>query len=501
MVYRVSHYIDGEIGAGGYGTYPICNPATGERIGVVELGDEKAVDTAVASSRRAFEAWSRVSLGRRTDVLFAFRELLKAHAGELGEIVTREHGKILSDALGEVSRGLEVVEFACGIPELLKGEFTAQAATGIDVFSFREPLGVCAGITPFNFPVMCPLWMAPVAIACGNTFVLKPSELDPSASVFIAQLWTAAGLPEGVFNVVQGEGRAATALVNHVDVASVSFVGSTRVGKEVHRGGTAHGKRVQAMCGAKNHGVVLADADLDFAAASVVAAAFGAAGERCMALPVVVAVEEVADRLLDCLVAKAREIKVGDGMSSDVDMGPVISKAHRDRIEQTIAEARAAGARVVLDGRGFRPSNRPEGFFTGPTIIDRVTAEMRVYHEEVFGPVLVVLRARELDDAIGIIKSNRYGNGAAIFTSSGEAARRFARSVPVGMIGVNVPIPVPVAYHSFGGWQDSFAGESHIYGPEGVRFFTQAKVVTQRWPQPTAATAAFHFQATSSIGA
>jgi malonate-semialdehyde dehydrogenase (acetylating)/methylmalonate-semialdehyde dehydrogenase len=501
-VYTVSHYIAGQVVAGGHGQSPVYNPATGAQIGVVDNADEAIVDQAVAAAKQAFQMWSQTSLGRRTAILFRFRELLAAATDELAALVTSEHGKVLSDAAGEVGRGLDVIEYVCGIPELLKGEFTMQASNDLDVYSFREPIGVCAGVTPFNFPVMCPMWMAPVAIACGNTFVLKPAKADPSASLRIAELWQRAGLPDGVFNVVNGDRRTVKALETHPDVKSVSFVGSTTVGRELHDIATAHGKRVQAMCGAKNHGIVLADADLDFAAANTVAAAFGAAGERCMALPVIMVEEAVADEFLELTVAKAKAVKVADGMTPGADMGAIITAGERDRIEQIVTEAEAAGARVVLDGRGFRPEGRENGFFTGPTIVDHVTFDMRAYVEEIFGPVLVVLRIPDLDAGIEIIKANPYGNGAAIFTSSGHAARRFQREIPVGMIGINVPIPVPVAYHSFGGWQDSFFGESHIYGPEGVKFFTQGKVITQRWPAPkTEEKATFHFAGASSAAA
>ncbi|MCL2781638.1 MAG: CoA-acylating methylmalonate-semialdehyde dehydrogenase [Actinomycetia bacterium] len=495
MTFTVSHHIGGRIVTGGRGTSPIHNPSTGERIGDVELADAELVSQAVATAKEAFQSWSQSSLGRRTAILFAFRELMAANAEQLGAIVTREHGKVLSDAIGEVGRGLDVIDYVCGIPQLLKGEFTMQASSGLDVYSFREPLGVCAGVTPFNFPVMCPMWMAPVAIACGNTFVLKPSEADPSASLFIADLWQRAGLPDGVFNVVQGDRHAVAALETHPDVKSLSFVGSTRVGRELHAIGTAHGKRVQALCGAKNHGLVLADADLEFAATNAAASAFGAAGERCMALPVIAVVEQVAEEFIARVVDKAKAIKVADGMTADADMGAIISRSARDRIEATVTEAEAAGARVLLDGRGFHPDGHEDGFWTGPTILTDVTTDMRAYREEIFGPVLVIMRIKDLDEGIELIRDCPFGNGAAIFTGSGQAARRFTREIPVGMIGVNVPIPVPVAYHSFGGWQDSFVGESHIYGPEGVKFFTEAKAVTQRWTEPAAAT--FHFAGAS----
>ncbi len=495
MTYTVSHYIDGQIVTGGAKTSPIFNPSTGEQIGLVEAANATIVDQAVHSAKEAFQSWSQVSLGRRTAILFAFRELMAAHTKELAEIITREQGKVVSDAAGEVGRGLDVVEYVCGIPELLKGEFSMQASTGLDVYSFREPIGVCAGVTPFNFPVMCPMWMAPVAIACGNTFVLKPAKADPSASLFIANLWKQAGLPDGVFNVVQGDRHTVKALETHPDVRSVSFVGSTLVGKELYEIATQHGKRVQALCSAKNHGIVLDDADLDFAADNAVASAFGAAGERCMALPVILVQDDVADEFLRLVVEKGQAIKTADGMTPDADMGAIITRADRDRIEQTVTEAEQAGAVVVLDGRGFRPAGHEDGFWTGPTIVDQVTTDMRAYTEEIFGPVMLVMRIRDLDEGIALIKANPYGNGAAIFTSSGMSARRFTREIPVGMIGVNVPIPVPVAYHSFGGWQDSFVGESHIYGPEGVKFCTEGKVVTQRWTEPTHAT--FHFAGAS----
>jgi malonate-semialdehyde dehydrogenase (acetylating)/methylmalonate-semialdehyde dehydrogenase len=392
-----------------------------------------------------------------------------------------------------------VVEYVCGIPELLKGEYTMQASSGLDVYTFREPLGVCGGVTPFNFPVMCPMWMAPVAIACGNTFVLKPAKADPSASLFIADLWKRAGLPDGVFNVVQGDRHVVAAFQTHPDVQSLSFVGSTPVARELHRVGTAHGKRVQALGGAKNHGVVLADADLDFAAANTVAAAFGAAGERCMAIATAVVVDEVADDFIARVKLQAEAVKVADGTVPDADMGAIITRADRDRIEEIVTLAENDGAEIVLDGRGFRPAANPDGFFTGPTIIDGVRTDMRCYTEEIFGPVLTVVRVPSLDAAIELIRANPYGNGAALFTSSGAAARRFQREIPVGMSGINVPIPVPVAYHSFGGWKDSLIGEFHIYGPEGVAFFTRAKVVTQRWPLSAGpSTASFHFAGASS---
>jgi malonate-semialdehyde dehydrogenase (acetylating)/methylmalonate-semialdehyde dehydrogenase len=415
-------------------------------------------------------------------VLFRFRELVNANLKELAEIVSDEHGKVVSDAAGEVQRGLEVVEFACGIPQLLKGDFSDQVSRGVDVFSFREPLGVVAGITPFNFPVMVPMWMHPVAIACGNTFVLKPSERDPSASMRVAELWAEAGLPAGVFNVVHGDKEAVDALLDHPDVEAVSFVGSTPIAQHIYERCTATRKRVQALGGAKNHAIVLPDADLDFAANHLVAAAFGSAGERCMAISAAVTVGPAGDALVDAVNVKAREVVVGSGRDEKSEMGPVVTPQARDRIVGLIDAGEREGGKVTVDGRGFVVPGYENGFFVGPTVVDQVTQDMEVYREEVFGPVLSVLRADTVDEAIALINANPYGNGTAIFTSSGEAARRFQRGVKVGMIGINVPIPVPMAYYSFGGWKDSLFGQSHIHGPEGVAFYTRAKVVTSRWP-------------------
>ncbi|OJX96892.1 MAG: methylmalonate-semialdehyde dehydrogenase (acylating) [Micrococcales bacterium 73-15] len=490
----ISHWIDGAASPGGGHAQPVHNPATGEVIASLTIGDEADVERAVASAAAAAATWGDLSIARRAATLFRFRELLVAATDELAEVVSREHGKTLADARGEIARGLEVVEFACGVPELLKGDFSEQAATGIDVFSWREPLGVVAGITPFNFPVMVPLWMAPVAIACGNAFILKPSERDPSASLVLARLWREAGLPDGVFTVLQGDRTVVDALLVHPDVAAVSFVGSTPIARHVHATATAAGKRVQALGGAKNHGVVLADADLEDAANHLVAAAYGAAGERCMALSVAVVEESVADELIEILSAKARATRVSVGTDPEADLGPVITAAAKERIEGLITSAEEEGARIVVDGRGHVVEGHEGGFFVGPTLIDGVRPEHTVYREEVFGPVLDVVRVSGLAEAIDVINANPYGNGTAIFTSSGEAARTFRRGVKVGMVGVNVPIPVPVAWHSFGGWKDSLFGESHIYGPEGVRFYTRGKVVTQRWPARTRSTGPqFHF--------
>ena len=486
------HWLDGRPFEGNPSTTsPIHNPATGEVIAQLAHATESEVETIIASAKKASETWSEVSLARRTAVLFRFRELLVRHTDDLAEIVTREHGKVLSDAKGEIARGLEVVEFACGIPQLLKGEFSEQAATGIDVYSFRQPVGVVAGITPFNFPVMIPLWMSPVAIATGNTFILKPPGRDPGAAMLIAELWSKAGLPDGVFNVVHGDRSVISRLLTHPDVDAVSFVGATTTARIIYETGTKHGKRVQALGAAKNHGLVLADADLENAANNLIAAAYGAAGERCMALPVAVVQEQVADELVELLVEKARAVKVGPG-TGDADMGPVISEQAKARITGLIDSAEAEGAEILVDGRGHVVEGFEGGYFLGPTVVDRVSPEMTINKEEVFGPTLEIIRVGSLEEGIDLINANPYGNGTAIFTSSGEAARTFQRAVQVGMVGINVPIPVPVAWHSFGGWKDSLVGESHIYGPEGVKFYTRGKVITQRWPRQQGAVS-FHF--------
>jgi malonate-semialdehyde dehydrogenase (acetylating)/methylmalonate-semialdehyde dehydrogenase len=482
-VTTIEHWIGGGPTAGaGTRRSAVYNPATGARQHDVMLAERADVDAAVAAAKAAFASWSQASLSRRTKVLFAFRELVNAHVGQLAEIVSDEHGKVLSDAAGEVQRGLEVVEFACGIPQLLKGDYSDQASTGVDVFSFREPLGVVAGITPFNFPVMVPMWMHPVAIACGNTFVLKPSERDPSASNYVADLWRQAGLPDGVFNVVHGDKVAVDAILDHPDVAAVSFVGSTPIAKYIHGKATATGKRVQALGGAKNHAIVLPDADLEFAAQHLTAAAFGSAGERCMAISAAVAVGGAGDPLMDLLNRRAGEVVVGPGRDPRSEMGPVVTAAAKERIESLITAGEQQGAKVTVDGRGYRVPGHEDGFFVGPTVIDGVGTDMDVYTEEIFGPVLSVVRSDSVDAAIELVNANPYGNGTAIFTGSGEAARRFQRGVNVGMIGVNVPIPVPMAYYSFGGWKDSLFGDKHIHGPEGVSFYTRGKVVTSRWP-------------------
>ncbi|MDO8119773.1 CoA-acylating methylmalonate-semialdehyde dehydrogenase [Isoptericola sp. b490] len=493
MTTITTHWLDGQPYEGNHvTTSPIHDPATGGFVGELAHATPEDVEAIIASSRKASENWSQVSLAKRTAILFRFRELLVEHTDALAEIVTREHGKVLWDAKGEVARGLEVVEFACGIPQLLKGEFSEQAATGIDVYSFRQPVGVVAGITPFNFPVMIPLWMSPVAIAAGNTFILKPPGRDPGAGMFLAELWKMAGLPDGVFNVVHGDREVIGRLLTHPDVDAISFVGSTSTAKIIFETGTRHGKRVQALGAAKNHGLVLADADLDSTVENLVAAAYGAAGERCMALPVALVQEDIADELVAKLVAKAAQVKVGPGTSAGVDMGPVISEQAKARITGLIDSAEAEGAEILVDGRNLVVEGYEGGYFLGPTVVDKVSPEMTINQHEVFGPTLEIIRVAGLEEGIEIINRNRYGNGAAIFTSSGESARTFQRAVQVGMVGVNVPIPVPVAWHSFGGWKDSMIGESHIYGPEGVNFYTRGKVVTQRWPRQSGKVS-FHF--------
>jgi malonate-semialdehyde dehydrogenase (acetylating)/methylmalonate-semialdehyde dehydrogenase len=491
----ITHWIGGKPATGSSDrTSPVWNPATGAQQAEVALASTEDVDTAVQTAKAAFERWGQSSLSQRTKVLFKFRELVNANIQQIAEAISDEHGKVVSDARGEVQRGLEVVEFACGIPQLLKGDFSDQVSTGVDVYSFRQPLGVCVGITPFNFPAMVPMWMHPVAIATGNTFVLKPSERDPSASMLVAELWAEAGLPDGVFNVVHGDKTAVDALLTHPDVAAVSFVGSTPIAKYIYETGTASGKRVQALGGAKNHAIILPDASIDYASDHLVAAAFGSAGERCMAISAAVTVGSAGDELIAAVSEKARAVKVGPGRESDSEMGPVVTQAAQERIVGLIGTGEEQGASLAVDGRSLSVPGHENGFWVGPTVIDAVTPQMDVYQQEIFGPVLVNVRADSVDAAIALINSNPYGNGTAIFTSSGEAARRFQREVNVGMIGINVPIPVPMAYYSFGGWKDSLFGQSHIHGPEGVAFYTRAKVVTSRWPHVEAASgASYHF--------
>jgi malonate-semialdehyde dehydrogenase (acetylating) / methylmalonate-semialdehyde dehydrogenase len=480
----IEHWINGSTTAGdSTRTSKVWNPATGEQQAALLLAEPSDVDNAVAAAAAAFGQWSETSVTVRARTLFAFRELVNARSGQLAEAISDEHGKVLSDAAGEVQRGLEVVEFACGIPTLLKGGYSDQVSGGVDTFSFRQPLGVVAGITPFNFPAMVPMWMFPVAIACGNTFVLKPSERDPSVAMLLAEIWSAAGLPAGVFNVVHGDKVAVDRLLEHPDVAAISFVGSTPIARYVHERATANGKRVQALGGAKNHAIVLPDADLAFAAQHLASAAFGSAGERCMAISATIAVGTAGDRLMEHLDIEARAVRVGPGRDPASEMGPIVTSESRDRIVGFIESGARQGAHIRVDGRGVVVPGHEKGFFVGPTVIDRVSPSMDVYTNEIFGPVLSVLRADDVDEAIALINSNPYGNGTAVFTNSGGAARRFMRGVKVGMIGINVPVPVPMAFYSFGGWKDSLFGEHHIHGPEGVAFYTRGKVVTARWPE------------------
>jgi malonate-semialdehyde dehydrogenase (acetylating)/methylmalonate-semialdehyde dehydrogenase len=489
----IRHRIGGEETTGSSSrTSPVYDPATGEVQAEVLLAEQADVDAAVAAARKAADTWADVSLSRRAKIMFAFRELVNQNLDEITRIVSSEHGKVLDDAKGEVLRGLEVVEYACGLPQLLKGEYSDQVSTEIDAFSFRQPLGVCAGITQFNFPIMVPQWMHPIAIATGNTFVLKPSERDPSVSNYVARLYAEAGLPDGVFNIVHGDKVAVDAMLTHPDVDGVSFVGSTPIAKYVYETATAHGKRVQALGGAKNHAVVLPDADLDYATNHLTAAGYGSAGQRCMAISVAVAVGTAADDLVERLRGKAEEVKVGPGTDPESEMGPVVTAAARDRIVGYIDETEAE---VVVDGRALEKEG--DGFWVGPTLLDKVTADMPAYTDEIFGPVLSVVRVGSLDEAIELINSNPYANGTAIFTNSGEAARIFQRKVKVGMIGVNIPIPVPMAFYSFGGWKDSLFGDHHIHGPEGVRFYTRGKAITTRWPGGDDNVAHMHFPTTS----
>ena len=480
---RIHHLVGGRAHPGTSGRCSeVFDPATGQVAAEVDLASVEEVDAAVAVADEAQRSWREASLGRRAQVLFALREIVARREGELAAVITAQHGKTLADAGGEVQRGLECIEFACGIAELLKGDFSARAAHGVDVRSLRQPVGVVGCITPFNFPCMVPLWMLPNAIACGNAVVLKPSERDPGASVRLAEMFHDAGLPDGVLNVVHGDQVAVNRLLEHPDVAAISFVGSTPVARHVYETGTAHGKRVQALGGAKNHMVVLPDADLDLAADAAVSGAYGSAGERCMAVSVVVAVGEVADPLVDAIRLRLDKLVVGPGTDPTSEMGPLITGEHRDRVAAYVGRGTEAGAEVVVDGRQLEVDD--DGFFLGASLLDHVTPEMDVYRDEIFGPVLCIVRSDGFDDALELINANPYGNGVALFTRDGGAARRFEQEVEVGMVGINVPIPVPVAAFSFGGWRSSLFGDSHMYGPEGVRFYTRAKVVTTRWPDP-----------------
>jgi malonate-semialdehyde dehydrogenase (acetylating)/methylmalonate-semialdehyde dehydrogenase len=460
---------------------PITNPATGQVIRTVPFANAADVDAAVRAAAAAFPAWRDTTPLRRARILTRFRELVEQHAKELAALVTEEHGKVFLDAMGSVQRGLEVVEFAMGAPHLLKGELSESVGRGVDAYSRRQPIGVCAGITPFNFPAMVPMWMFPIALVCGNTFVLKPSEKDPSAAVRLAELLQAAGLPNGVFNVVHGDKEAVDAILAHPEVKAVSFVGSTPVAKYIYATAAANGKRVQALGGAKNHAVVLPDADLPFTADALIGAGYGSAGERCMAISAVVAVGPIADPLVDALASRARSLKIGPGQAEGMDMGPLITAAHRDKVKGYVDAGVAQGAAIVVDGRGHAVEGHEQGFFLGPTLFDRVTPDMTVYQDEIFGPVLIVLRVETLDEAIALINRNPYGNGTALFTSSGGAAQRFEEQIEVGMVGINVPIPVPMAFYSFGGWKQSLFGDLHVHGAEGIKFYTRTKAVTTRW--------------------
>ncbi len=483
---EIGHVIGGQVVAGTSGRrQAVYNPATGAVTRQVALAGAAEVDAAVAAARAAWPDWANLPPLRRARILNVFLGLLNEHRDTLAAMITAEHGKVFTDAQGEVSRGIDVVEFACGIPQLLKGDYTEQVSTGIDNWTMRQPLGVVAGITPFNFPVMVPMWMYPVAIACGNCFILKPSERDPSASIFMAELLRQASLPDGVFSVVQGDKVAVDAILAHPGIAAVSFVGSTPIARHIYETGARHGKRVQALGGAKNHMVVMPDANLEQAVDALVGAAFGSAGERCMAVSVAVLVGDVGDRIVPMLAARATSLVVKNGMELDAEMGPLVTKEAKARVESYIASGVADGATLVADGRGLAVKGHEQGFFTGGTLFDHVTPAMKIYREEIFGPVLSCVRVADFDAAVKLVNDNEYGNGVACFTSDGHVAREFARHIQVGMVGINVPIPVPMAWHGFGGWKASLFGDSHAYGEEGVRFYTRQKSVMQRWPAST----------------
>lgn len=482
----IGHWIDGALRASTSGrTAPVYNPATGAVQAEVALADQAEIDAAIASAVAGFKVWSGYSIAKRQSVMFAFRELLNARKGELAAIITAEHGKVLSDAAGEIARGQEVVELATGFPHLIKGAFSENASTGIDVYSIKQPLGVVGIISPFNFPAMVPMWFFPIAIATGNAVVLKPSEKDPSAALWLAELWKEAGLPDGVFTVLQGDKEAVDGLLTSPDVQSISFVGSTPIAQYIYETASKHGKRVQALGGAKNHMLVLPDADLDLAADMAINAGYGAAGERCMAISVVLAVEPVADELIGKITERIAKLKIGNGADAvEPDMGPLITGVHRDKVASYVDIAEADGADVVVDGRGFTVDGLEDGFFFGPTLLDKVPTTSRAYTEEIFGPVLSIVRVESFQEGVDLINSGQFGNGTAIFTNDGGAARRFQNEIEVGMIGINVPIPVPVAYHSFGGWKQSLFGDSKAYGVQGFDFFTREKAITSRWLDP-----------------
>ncbi len=481
---QLTHFIGGKPHAGdGKRWGDVFNPATGAIVAQAPLAGTADVDAALGAATAALPGWADTTPLRRARVMFKFKELLEKNADEIAALITREHGKVLSDAKGELTRGIEVVEFACGIPHLLKGEYSDQVGSGVDSWSTRQAVGVCAGITPFNFPVMVPMWMFPVALACGNTFVLKPSERDPSPSLMLAELLREAGLPEGVFNVVHGDKTAVDALLTDPRVAAVSFVGSTPIAQYIYATGTAHGKRVQALGGAKNHMAVLPDADLDQTVDALVGAAYGSAGERCMAISVAVAVGDIADELVKRLAARTRELRIGPGIDPAADMGPLVTRSHLDKVRSYVDQGVAEGAQLMVDGRTLKVPGHEGGFFIGGCLFDKVQPSMRIYQEEIFGPVLSVVRVADLDAAIRLINSHEFGNGVAVFTRNGGTAREFARRISVGMVGINVPIPVPMAFHSFGGWKHSLFGDHSIHGPEGVRFYTRLKTMTARWPE------------------
>lgn len=482
----VPHWINGEKRVGASGNFsPVYNPATGAEIARVQLASQTEIDEAIASAHAGYKTWSTLSIARRQAIIFNFRELLNARKAELAEIITREHGKVLSDAMGEILRGQEVVELACGFPQLLKGGFSENASTGIDVYSIKQPIGVAGIISPFNFPVMVPMWFFPIALAAGNAVIVKPSEKNPSASIWIAELWQEAGLPDGVFTVINGDKLAVDGLLTDPRVASVSFVGSTPIAQYIYETAAKHGKRVQALGGAKNHMLVLPDADLDLVADSAINAGYGAAGERCMAISVVLAVDTIADELVAKIKERIAALKIGNGAAAaEPDMGPLITAQHRDKVASYVDIAEADGAEVVVDGRGLQVPGCENGFFFGPTLLDKVPTTSRAYKEEIFGPVLSVVRVKSFDEGVNLINSGAFGNGTAIFTNDGGAARRFQNEIEVGMVGINVPIPVPVAYHSFGGWKASLFGDAKAYGVQGFEFFTREKAITSRWLDP-----------------
>ncbi|WP_312270393.1 CoA-acylating methylmalonate-semialdehyde dehydrogenase [Pseudomonas sp.] len=488
----IGHYINGQVQEAGTERYSdVFNPALGQVKARVALATTQTVNEAVAAAKAAFPAWSEQSALRRSRILFKFKELLDKHHKELAQLITSEHGKVLSDAMGEVTRGIEVVEFACGAPHLMKTAFTDNIGGGIDNYNMRQALGVCAGITPFNFPVMVPLWMIPMALATGNTFILKPSERDPSASLLMADLLKQAGLPDGVFNVVQGDKEAVDALLQHPDVEAISFVGSTPIAEYIYQEGTRRGKRVQALGGAKNHMIVMPDADLDQAADALIGAGYGSAGERCMAISIAVAVGDVGDKLIEKLLPRIDNLRVRNGMEGDADMGPLVTAQHKAKVEGYITKGVEEGAQLIVDGRNFKVPGAENGFFVGATLFDQVKPEMTIYRDEIFGPVLGIVRVPDFASAVELINAHEFGNGVSCFTTDGGVARAFARSIQVGMVGINVPIPVPMAWHSFGGWKRSLFGDHHAYGEEGIRFYTRYKSVMQRWPDSIAKGAEF----------